>query len=562
MVERLGQDCEREREPIRFRGRVIGPASLTRIRHVLRDNPTASQTDLSRRICEMFDLRRPNGHLALRACTRFLFQLARRGRIRLPASWTSRRRGVSRPRRPVALVTGDAFCSAAVAIPTSLFLRLVATPERAAFHSLMRQHHYLGERPATGECVRQVAFFDQTPVALLEWSSATLQNGPRDRWIGWDRETKLRRLRFVANNARFLMLPGRAVVVHNLASQVLSLSLRRLSADFRTLYGHPVVLAETFVDPSRFLGTCYRASNWEEVGQTSGWSRSGVEYHHHGRKKAVFLRPLHRLARTWLKGMESPLDEGKAMGTTMTLDVSKLALEGESGLFEVLRTIEDPRKPQGIRHSALSLLAIAATAVLAGYRSMTAIGQWAEDLPQEILKRLGCTRKKPPEESTFRRLFSRISAEEFDRKTNAWIARHQKLDGLGIAIDGKTLRGSADDASRPTHLVSAVVHESGVVVSQIRVPEKTNEITSVEPVLMDLDVKGAVVTGDAMFAQTAIAKHLVEEKGADYVFTVKNNQPTLRQSIENMGLESFSPGAHRKKPGSRAYRDTQDLGHG
>jgi hypothetical protein len=410
--------------------------------------------------------------------------------------------------------------------------------------------------------VRQVAFIDGTPVALLEWSSATLHNGPRDRWIGWDRETKGRRLRFAANNARFLMLPGRAGGVHNLASQVLSKSLRRLGSDFRALYGHPVVLVETFVDPLRFRGTCYRASNWEAVGETRGWSRSGVEYHYHGRKKEVFLRPLHRRARAWLAGKESPLDEGSTMGTRMMLDVSKLALEGEGGLFEVLGTIQDPRKPRGIRHSALSLLAIAATAVLAGYRSMTAIGQWAEDLPEEIRRKLGCTRKNPPEESTFRRLFARISAEEFDRKTSAWIARHQDLSGLGVAIDGKTLRGSGNGESRPAHLVSAVVHESGVVVSQIRVPEKTNEITSVEPVLMDLDVKGAVITGDAMFAQTAIAKHLVEEKGADYAFTVKDNQPTLRRSIENMGLESFSPGAHPKQPGTRTDRDAQDLGHG
>ena len=91
--------------------------------------------------------------------------------------------------------------------------------------------------------------------------------------------------------------------------------------------------------------------------------------------------------------------------------------------------------------------------------------------------------------------------------------------------------------------MSAVTHDKGVVIAQVRVPEKTNEITSVEPLLSEVDVRGVIVTGDAMFAQTKIAKHLVEEKGADYVFTVKDNQPGLRESIENMGLESFSPSA-------------------
>ena len=535
----------RDPEPLRFCGKLIGPSALTRIRHVLRDHPHAAQIDLCRRVCAALDLRRPNGQPALRGCVRLLQKLARGGRLRLPASFTARRpRGG--PRRPVIDVNvDDAFRGAAAPAVDGLFLRRVEPGERGAFHALMRAHHYLGAKPAAGECVRHVAFFDRTPAALLEWSSAALHNGPRDRWIGWDAPTKLRRLRYVANNARFLLLPRPDGAVPHLASQVLSRSLRRLRDDFEALYGHPVVLAETFVDPSRFQGTCYRAANWEAVGLTSGYARRGVLYLPHGRKKTVFLRPLHPRARQWLAERDSPLERRSPMATKQQLDVSQLVLDGAGGLFEVLGTITDPRKRRGVRHSAVSLLAIAATAVLAGYRSMTAIGQWAEDLPEELRRRLGCTRKKAPEESTFRRLFATIDAAEFERRLSAWIARHRGLVGQAVAIDGKTLRGSGGADAKPAHLVSAVVHGSGLVMAQVRVPEKTNEITSVAPVLQDLDVRGAVVTGDAMFAQKEIAKHLVEEKGADYVFTVKDNQPTLRRSIEAMGLESFSPGAPR-----------------
>jgi hypothetical protein len=186
---------------------------------------------------------------------------------------------------------------------------------------------------------------------------------------------------------------------------------------------------------------------------------------------------------------------------------------------------------------------MAATASLAGHKSVTAIAPWAENLPVEFRKRLGSTRPEPPDESTFRRLFTKIDVAELDRKTGEWARRYRDVVGKGIALDGKTLRGSGYKDTPPAHLVSAVLHEDGVVLSQTRVAEKSNEITSVKPVLKDLDVAGAVITGDAMFAQTEIAKYIVEEKKADYLFTVKDNQPGLKASIENMRLESFSPSA-------------------
>lgn len=530
---------------VRFGGRVVGPAALARIRQVLRVSASASQVEIARQLCELFDFRRPNGQPALHGCLRFLRRLARRGRLRLPPSW-NRRSGRAKSDRPATAIDARlAFGQGGSAGGTpGIQLRMLHATERTAFTGLMRIHHYLGDRHPSGETVRQVALWSGMPIALLEWSSASLHNRPRDRWIGWDHEQKARRLHLVANNSRFLMLPTtEEIVAPNLASRVLSASLRRLSRDFVAVYGHPVYLAETFVDASRFRGTCYRASNWLEIGETSGWAKHGDDYRFHGERKLVFLYQLDRRAKTWLGGPDCPKEVVTRMASTLPLDFSKLDIEGSGGLIEVFRAMTDPRMPRGVRHPVVGLLALGATAVMAGYRSFQAFGEWAENLPKEIRTRLGSTWPKPPTESTFRRVFAKINVEEFETRTAAWIAKHQDLKSHAIAIDGKTLRGSGDGDSKPTHLVSAVTHDEGVVIAQVRVPEKTNEITSVEPLLSEVDVRGVIVTGDAMFAQTKIAKHLVEEKGADYIFTVKDNQPGLRVSIENMRLESFSPSA-------------------
>jgi hypothetical protein len=241
------------------------------------------------------------------------------------------------------------------------------------------------------------------------------------------------------------------------------------------------------------------------------------------------------------------------------LDLKKLPLQGEGGLIDVLQEIADPRDRHGIRHSSKSILAIAVCAKLSGAKSLEAIAQWAEDQPVDVLKQLGCRGRRPPSEPTVRRFLKRIDPGEFDRKLNEWTARQTDLEGKGIAMDGKTMRGSRDKDQPPVHLVGAVVHEEKVVVAQTRVPDKTNEIKSVEPLFRDLVIEGSVVTGDAMFAQKEIARYLVEQKKADYLFTVKDNQPALKKDIEDLGLEAFPPSGPNERQGARSNRDPADL---
>lgn len=144
------------------------------------------------------------------------------------------------------------------------------------------------------------------------------------------------------------------------------------------------------------------------------------------------------------------------------------------------------------------------------------------------MKRLKCKRRRPPSEKCIRLTLQRLDAGPFDAKIGSWLVRHNLLGHQGIALDGKTLRGAHDGDKGAPHLLSAVLHREGIIVAQQMVADKTNEIPCVQPLLKDLDIEGCVVTADALHTQTETARFVVEDKKADYVFTVKDNQATLR----------------------------------
>ncbi len=217
---------------------------------------------------------------------------------------------------------------------------------------------------------------------------------------------------------------------------------------------------------------------------------------------------------------------------------------GAGQLIDLLKTVVDPRKPRGVRHPLICILAIATCGCLAGARSFEAIAQWAGELSRDALKRLKCKRFRPPSEKCIRLTLQRLDAADFDGKLGSWLVSHNILADQGIALDGKTLRGAHDGDKTAPHLLSAVLHREGIIVAQMEVGEKTNEIPCVKPLLKDLDIAGCVVTADAMHTQKETATFIVEDKKADYVFTVKDNQPTLREDIADLRLDSFPPSAH------------------
>lgn len=422
----------------------------------------------------------------------------------------------------------------------NLVVRPVCKEEVSRWNSYMQQYHYLGLKWIGGKSLRYIAHIEGQWVALLGWSSASKNCGARERYIGWSGEKKYRRLRFVANNSRFLILPW--VCQKNLASKVLSLNLKRLSADFEMVYGHPLYLVETFVDESRFKGSCYKASNWKHVGYSEGYSRSNRSYYHHGQVKAVYVYSLCKRACEILSGDLIPYDasllkDRRRLGTMINFPIESLLCR--------IRSFTDPRRKQGTRHPLETVLSIAVCAVLCGCKGYRAIGAWSQSLSRQELVRFGSNRDTPPSEPTIRRLIQRIDADEFDIDIGQWVLEQKMIDnpegdGLkncGIAIDGKTLRGSHNGSKKAIHLLSAVIHKEGVVFAQEQVDEKTNEIKHVKPLFENIDIEGSVVTADALHTQTDIAEYLVEEKKADYLFTAKDNQPTLLEDIKALELK-------------------------
>lgn len=430
---------------------------------------------------------------------------------------------------------------------SSLEVRPISARERRRFDDTLDEHHWLGHR-LVGETMRYVAVApDGEWAALVGFGSAALSCRPRDAFIGWSDDQQFRRLRYVTNNQRFCVLPGARRP--NLASSVLAKALSRLSGDFEARFGHPVVVVETFVDPARHLGTCYSAGGFMALGHTLGYGRSGGRYHHHGKPKLTFARLLRRDA---LRILTASFDHPVLMrGARPVIDLNALDFEGEGGLLGALEAMVDHRKRRGVRHNLASILAIATAATLAGARSVAAIGEYATDCPQDVLRRLGAKyhplkrRYIAPHPETFRRALGAVDAAALDRVVGAWLldqARAGRAGGeLVLALDGKSLRGTQRGDGRAVHLFSAMVHGAGVVVGQEEVDEKSNEITALRPLLEGLDIAGALVTADALHAQRDHARFVVEEKKADYLFQVKENQPGLLAAIKAVGQVDLSP---------------------
>ncbi len=197
-------------------------------------------------------------------------------------------------------------------------------------------------------------------------------------------------------------------------------------------------------------------------------------------------------------------------------------------LLGLLASVPDPRRPRGVRHSLPGLLAVALAAVVCGARSFAAIGQWVGDVDADLLTALGFRRGRRPSESAIRRAFGRLDAAKLDAVLGAWMwTRTTVVDQQRvIAIDGKTIRGARTHDSTAPHLVAAFDHGHGVVLGQLAIAAKSNEIPAVRTLLAGFDLAGVVVTVDAMHTQTDTAQ-LITEAGGDYVFTVKGNQPKL-----------------------------------
>lgn len=437
-------------------------------------------------------------------------------------------------------------------------VRRVEASEVARFDGLLDEHHWLG-RGLVGETVRQVAVVGGEWVALVGWGSPAFMVSARDRWVGWSSAQRVRRLRFVANNQRFCVLPsGR---VPNLASAVLAAALRLLPSDWEAMWGHPVVLAETFTDPARHTGGCYRAANFVMVGETAGWGRSNGTYVHHGQTKAVWVRELRRHARPMLAGLfDHPVFIGHPRRSAI-IDCNRLDFESDTGLLARLQALPEHRSARGIRHSVASIIAVAIVATMSGAKSYRAIGEAAADLPQDVLARLGCRFHQvrncyiAPSENTIRTTLQLVDGDALDTVVGAWVADQDltarlaaatadadQADLVGVAVDGKWLRGTADRGDTQVKLFAGLLHHNGAVIGQTQVPDGTTETNAFDPLLDQLgDLDGKVVTADALHTTAENARAVVDDRHGHYLLALKGNQPTIAATVKALPGESFSP---------------------
>lgn len=291
-------------EPGIIQGRYIGKTEIEQVRGIIADHGQWSRRRISEHLAQIWEWRSASGQLKDMAARTLLLKLEERGWITLPA----RRRAPSNRMKGKAKTPGEESgelfaredmaevrCAVPELLPLSIeeISRERQAGKQAVFSDLLERHHYLSHRGTVGENMQYLVSDGRgNPLACVLFGAAAWQCRARDEHIGWNAATRARGLSSVTNNTRFLILPW--VRVPHLASHVLGRIARRLSADWQAKYGHPIHLLETFVDTSRFAGTCYRAANWRMVGETTGRTRQNKTMIPQSAPKAVWLYPLRK----------------------------------------------------------------------------------------------------------------------------------------------------------------------------------------------------------------------------------------------------------------------------
>ena len=287
-------------ETWRYRGQEIGSEQIVFLREFIRTHATSSRWKLSRQLCEALGWKQANGALRDMVCRGLLLMLERAGQIELPPV----RRHIrgqcrtGRPRPEAVLIDDTPLMMPLKALGPVDIHPVRRTADEPLFNSLMEHYHYLAYEQPVGEHLKYLAWAQGRPIACLAWSSAPRHLGSRDRYIGWNAEARRRNIRFIAYNTRFLILPW--VRVPHLASHILGKVTRVLSDDWERMYGHPVYFAETFIDPGRFRGACYRAANWQLLGLTTGRGKNDQTNRPNRPVKEVLGLPLTRRFREYL----------------------------------------------------------------------------------------------------------------------------------------------------------------------------------------------------------------------------------------------------------------------
>jgi hypothetical protein len=424
-------------------------------------------------------------------------------------------------------------------------VRLVEPGEENRFVALLEKHHYLGAPKCVGQRLFYVATVGRKWVALLVWNSAANHLRHREDFIRWTPEQRRRRRTLLANNSRFLILPE--VDCPNLASRILSQCLSRLPDDWDRRYGHPILLVETFVDPEQFSGASYRANGWIELGKTAGFGRRRGDYYvQHDKPKLLFVRALTKNACRTLQAEHLPT--ALAHVDTKLRPKCHFSSKELQSMADFFSEIPEYRTYVG-SYPLSALMAISAAAHLCGaqrgYRDLEAFaGRLTQAQRRNLKIRMGADKKYPsPSKATFCRLFQQVDGlkvEEALKHIQTKIRGPVPKEEL-IVMDGKEGKHSGG-----AHVVSAVSVPGQHFLGCELVEEKTNEIPAVRDMVERLDLDGRVVALDALHTQTQTARELVQNAGADYLMTVKDNQKGIRRTLKQLLPETpavFPPSA-------------------
>ncbi len=412
-----------------------------------------------------------------------------------------------------------------------LQVRLLQADELPRCDQILNDHHYLGSLKPVGE--RLLYAVTDAPgdwLGVLVFCAAARRLRPRDQWIGWSEEQRRRRLPLIAGNSRFLLLPHKTFP--NLASKTLRLVLARLSDDWLSRYGHPVLLVETFVDPAHFTGTLYTASGWTELGQTDGSGRHARDFYvRHDQPKRLFCRELVKNARRSLQA-EHLRPALAAVEAKTPPRPTQTAPELQS-LCEHFKTVPDYRARIG-RYPLWSLLAIVACAHLADApRGQKDLAAFARRLSQRQRRVLGIRPDDPghyptPSQPTFCRLYARVSALEVER---AVLAFQRQVRGAPPPDELIVLDGKAPHHTGGQQVLTAITVPGQHYLGSEMIAAKSNEIPAARELFARLDLDGREVSLDALHTQTETARALVLEHGGDFLLTAKANQPAVQENI-------------------------------
>ena len=275
----------------RYRSRELGQHDIDAVGALIAEHYARGRSHISRVLCRQWNWLQPNGRLKEYAARDLLLRLEEKGFVKLPPRLRPKNNLKQRSFEQIPFFNNRPR-EGSVSHYANLEIQLVETGDDYLWGYLLHHYHYLGRPKLVGEHLRYLVYLDGQVVACQAWASAAFKVKSRDEYIGWDPKTRKQRLHLVVNNVRFLILPW--IRVKHLASKILGLNLKRLRDDWQNAYSHPICLAETFVDTSRFQGTCYKAANWHYAGQTKGSGKKGNDYQYHGQSKAVYLYPLDR----------------------------------------------------------------------------------------------------------------------------------------------------------------------------------------------------------------------------------------------------------------------------